>query len=644
MKDPTPEGRLGGVVANIREGAGVLLASLRALADAAWMTLVTDRLLQVAVALAVAVVGFLVLPVLTLGQRQTIVAWVGPALFALLIPVAFLHGGTRGRAAERGFWRDLTWASWCALASVVLRRIGVALDWPVAGLLAGLGLMISYTLIVVAVERQPQRQTAESRGLELRLTLPTILLLVVGLLLYFVVIPIAAEASLGMSPQLMVEIFVVLGTLLMLRVGFLAFRSESVRWRSIYLLLALLAAAVVANHGRGQPFFAQAFGAPGVAGRSLWLIPMLLAVVLARLRHHPFPAEPRAEVDMVTRLGDHPGGLALRTMFIALTVPTLHFGGYRLGLFDPTLLGPRETWVFFWVLGLGAVALYQNRRLSDQLAAAFRERRRIENALANTERSLRLAETRRQSDEAVWRKKEKYVKAFRYSPDAMLMTRFEDGHLIEFNNRMLEIVGLSRSQAADHTVLDLGLWADPEDHRQVMDGLRRDGHVRGVLIGVRRADGGIRQVQLSAEVMEVEGERCVFAAARDVSARNENLAALQLQAEMLDRSREAVAVFDHEDVVTYWNEAATRLLGRSADQVRGRRAHDALDTPREESLSAVSMATRERGVWHGTLDARSADGRQLTLDTFWARATEADGEPTAKLVFLRPAAVPEDGG
>lgn len=596
---------------------------------AIWKTIRSDRLVHVALALAALFLVLYVLPILPGEVRRALVGWIGPAVFALLIPYAFLHGEqTLGRAVEDAFWRDLVLASWSALAAVVLRRLGAALDWDPATILSRVLLMVCYTLLFIAIERQPHRDSVDSKRTEMRLTLPTILLLVVGLLFYFVVLPVLTAH--GGEITRMSHILTALGILLLLRVGVLASGARSPRWLAVYGVLGLVALSIILLHARQLPAPVEWLGPTGVGTVLLWLPAVLTAVLVARLRHQTFPADRRGDVDLVTRLSSHPAGLAMRTMFVALAVPVVHFGAYRFGLFDPALEAVRESWVFFWILGLGALALYQNRQLSAKLTSAFRERRRIENALANTERSLRLADARRKSEEAVWSKKEKYVKAFRYSPDAMLVTTVESGRLLEFNARFLEILGYRREEVTGRTVFDIDLWADPKQRDQMTLALRETGQVRNMEFQIHTRDGQLRWVRTSAELLEVDGEPCLFAVARDVSAREESLLALRRQEALLLQAEDAIVVIDRDDVVTFGNEAAGWILGLPREKLKGRKLTDVLDTPASEVIETASRQTRETGVWRGAVESRRG-----SFNAFCSLVTDAEGSASAKLVFLR---------
>ncbi|MDA8020616.1 MAG: PAS domain S-box protein [Thermoanaerobaculia bacterium] len=607
-------------------------AAWRRVAGAVWTVIGSDRLILVALALGVLLALFLLLPVAPPETRRVVIGWLGPAAFALLLPYALLHGKKRRtRRVEAAFWRDLLLAAWSTIAAVVLRRVSDGLDWDPAMILSRLSLVVTYTLLVIAVERQPHRASADSKSAEMRLTLPTILLLVVGLIFYFVLLPVLAVRDQPLELTLMSQILTTLGILLLVRVSYFALKTDTPRWRAVYSIVGLLAVSIVLFHGRELPAVARWFGEPGLFDALLWLPAMLLAVILVRLKHHSFPVDLMADVDMVTQLSEQPTGVAQRTLFVALAVPVIHFGAYRFNLFDPTLEASREAWVFFWIVGLGGVALFQNRRLSVRLTSAFRERRRIENALANTERSLRLADARRQSEEAVWSKKEKYVKAFRYSPDATLLTTIHDGRLLEFNNRFLEILGYRREEVTDRTVFDIDLWADPELRETLTDALREQGYVRNREVQVRTRDGNLRWVSVSAEALQVDSEPCLFAVARDITGREERLQALHRQAALLDLAIDPIVVMDRDDIVTYGNDAAGQLLGQALEKLRGNTLASALSTESAEEIDHASRMTRQHGVWKGSI--RTRDGTRL--DALWSLVTDAEGAASAKLVLLR---------
>lgn len=606
-----------------------------------------ERLLQVAAGLAVVVVLVSWVPILPFEARRVFATLVAPFLFALLVPLSFsaAFSGRPSRAAwtgesEAGFWRDLRIGVWAAAVAVVLRVPGFAFDWVVLSLLAHACLTAGYTAVVMAVERQPHRQRSDALA-ERRLTLPTILVLVVGLLVYFVLLPLLAQGD-GADPDgPMAQIYTALALYLGLRLVYLRFLAPRGRWRILYTLLALLVVCALFFHAVRVPRIGQ-LGSELVEGLApsawlFWLPPLFLLLVLGRARAYPFPRRAGEVSGASARLAGEPPSLALRTMFLAVLVPVVHVGAYLAGFFDPALEVARERWIFFWVVALGAIAFFQNRRLSAELGKSFRERRRIENALANTERSLRLAEERRRSDEAIWYSREKYVKAFRYSPYAMVITSLDEGRHLECNQRYVEFLGWEREEVTGKTTDELGVWADPRDREAFVADLRRDGGFRDREIRFRTKTGQERLAKISSEVMEIDGRDCAFTVARDVTAQEEHIADLRHQAALLESCRDAVIVVDAEDRVSYWNLAAEEILGWSDDNVHGRPAAEIL-SPAEPSL--VGEAVRGvllDGTWRGRLRGLDAGGREVDLETLWCLVDDTRGAPTAKLVLARHA-------
>lgn len=107
---------------------------------------------------------------------------------------------------------------------------------------------------------------------------------------------------------------------------------------------------------------------------------------------------------------------------------------------------------------------------------------------------------------------------------------------------------------------------------------------------------------------------------------------LKRQAELLDRTTDAILVLDPQARVTYWNRGAERLYGLAAADVAGRLLGSlGIDT---ENHAAIA---RERalldGEWCGELAQRSLDGRELVVDSRWTRLLDQAGEPEGILII-----------
>ncbi len=102
------------------------------------------------------------------------------------------------------------------------------------------------------------------------------------------------------------------------------------------------------------------------------------------------------------------------------------------------------------------------------------------------------------------------------------------------------------------------------------------------------------------------------------------------QAALLDIANDAIDVRDLNHVITYWNPAAERIFGWTADEVIGTIARDHIQHHLAEWDRATAQ-TIETGAWSGQLTQRARDGRELILDCRWTLVRDHDGMPRSIL-------------
>jgi two-component system, cell cycle sensor histidine kinase and response regulator CckA len=113
----------------------------------------------------------------------------------------------------------------------------------------------------------------------------------------------------------------------------------------------------------------------------------------------------------------------------------------------------------------------------------------------------------------------KFATAFRVSPDAINLTRLDDGTYLEINEGFSTITGYSAGDVIGRSALELDIWCDPGDRTRLVAGLREHGVVNNLEARFRRKDGSTLTGIMSARVIEVEGELCLLSITRDISER-----------------------------------------------------------------------------------------------------------------------------
>jgi PAS domain S-box-containing protein/putative nucleotidyltransferase with HDIG domain len=125
----------------------------------------------------------------------------------------------------------------------------------------------------------------------------------------------------------------------------------------------------------------------------------------------------------------------------------------------------------------------------------------------------------RRAEEALQRSDEKFAAAFHASPDAININRLSDGMYVEVNEGFTELTGFTPADVEGRTSTELSIWDDPADRDRLVAGLRERESVDGMEARFRRKDGSVTVAEMSARIIEVDGEPCVLSVTRDISER-----------------------------------------------------------------------------------------------------------------------------
>ncbi|HJV67257.1 MAG TPA: PAS domain S-box protein [Geomonas sp.] len=153
---------------------------------------------------------------------------------------------------------------------------------------------------------------------------------------------------------------------------------------------------------------------------------------------------------------------------------------------------------------------------------------------------------RTEAEQALRISEEKFSKAFRASPDSIVITRAQDGMYIDVNEAFERITGYGRDEVLGKTSLELQLWADPDARMVMLRLMNQFGHVRNLDVRFRVKSGEIRELLWSADVIEYRGEACLIAISRDVTEQR------HLEKELLES--EARLYMKHEELKNLFHQ------------------------------------------------------------------------------------------
>jgi two-component system cell cycle sensor histidine kinase/response regulator CckA len=120
--------------------------------------------------------------------------------------------------------------------------------------------------------------------------------------------------------------------------------------------------------------------------------------------------------------------------------------------------------------------------------------------------------------EVAWREsEERFAKAFRSGPLAMSIFTQAEGRYLDVNEAFLEMLGYERKDVIRSTAMDLNIWAESEDRARMLRELTNTGVVKELRAKFRKRSGDIRDVSVSAELVELDRSACVLAITQDVT-------------------------------------------------------------------------------------------------------------------------------
>ena len=245
---------------------------------------------------------------------------------------------------------------------------------------------------------------------------------------------------------------------------------------------------------------------------------------------------------------------------------------------------------------------------------------------------------RKRAEEALRHSEERFTKAFRSSPAAMSISTMADGRYRYVNGAFLGLIGYREDEVVGHRAVDVEFWGSAADRERAMRELRERGSLRDFEAAVRRKSGEVRQVLVSLEPFDLDGEACLLGFSHDITERKRAEEAL-LESQAFLEAAQAVAhvgswvsgTGPHDRL--WWSKETHRIFGieeaafdgrvetffamiHEEDRARVRRASEA--AVRGEGPYQVEHRVRRPGgevrwVYEQAEIVRGPEGRPLRM-------------------------------
>jgi PAS domain S-box-containing protein len=130
-----------------------------------------------------------------------------------------------------------------------------------------------------------------------------------------------------------------------------------------------------------------------------------------------------------------------------------------------------------------------------------------------------LRDEKRRSEQALRASEDKFSKTFHLLPDAMSIHDASTGVFLEVNQGFSKILGYRMDEVIGSRALELAIWVNQEDQKNILAGLREHGEVLDVETIFRRKNGSTIYGSISARRIEFDGTPAILSIMRDVTER-----------------------------------------------------------------------------------------------------------------------------
>jgi PAS domain S-box-containing protein len=117
-------------------------------------------------------------------------------------------------------------------------------------------------------------------------------------------------------------------------------------------------------------------------------------------------------------------------------------------------------------------------------------------------------------EEILKQSEERFSKVFHANPLGLSITRLTDGQYIDVNDAFLRVFGYEREEALSQTSVQMQTWVFPKERERLVKILQDNGNIRNIETQYRRKSGEIFTALISAELIDVAGERYSWAYCR----------------------------------------------------------------------------------------------------------------------------------
>lgn len=254
--------------------------------------------------------------------------------------------------------------------------------------------------------------------------------------------------------------------------------------------------------------------------------------------------------------------------------------------------------------------------------------------IQGTQGIIRDVTARKEAERKVMLSEERLRLAWETSPDALSISRTDDGTYVDINEGYTVLTGYDRDEVLGKSALELPFWADPLDRQPFVDHLKQHGSIRNFETRLRHKDGGKRSILISAGLMMLSGEPHLLAVTKDIEDLKRAESALRESEQkyrlLAENSSDVIWSTDLNLRIKYISPSVERMFGWTASEWLALNPSDYLTPP---ALENVSKVLREELAVQRTRGTDPNRVRTLELEQFRKDGASFWTEVTARFLY-----------
>ena len=238
---------------------------------------------------------------------------------------------------------------------------------------------------------------------------------------------------------------------------------------------------------------------------------------------------------------------------------------------------------------------------------------------------------RKLAEQELLESEERFNTAFHSSP-ALSTISAPDGRLVDANDAWLRALGFSREEVIGRTTVELGIVTEPTRSalREAAAGFAPG---EALEMRLRTKSGEVRTVLMSAEFVDIRGQKCLLAAGMDITQRTAMEESLLLTQFCVDHAAESIIWFGPDGAVQYANEYCARLYGYSPEELSSLTLFDIDPDVTPDGWASQWQAMKEQGALSFSVRPQKKSGER-----FFGEVTSTylrHGDVEQSITFLR---------